>query len=117
MSDVCLGCGNEYEIIGSHWSRSSSCEFPSFTQHQSEMAVGILMGDGTINMCNKNPSLEVQMTSPNYLEHLASEFGILGGEVSLHRTAEENAKLKRDSGFRPNADADNYSDIYINGVR
>ena len=76
------------------------------------MVVGILMGDGCIDGSGKNPRLIITMTSPNYLEYVAENFDILGGDVRLYTTAEENAKNSRYSGLNPNADSDNYSDIY-----
>jgi len=114
MGDVCQQCGNEYQRIGGHWSHpNSSCSHPSFTDHQQEIITGLLMGDGTIGTANKNPHIRAEMISPNYLEYIADEFGALGSEVSLKHTAAESAKHNRDSGFRPNAEAENYSDLYL----
>jgi len=113
MGDICQQCGNEYQRIGGHWSHpNSSCSHPNFTDHQREIITGVLMGDGSINTSNKNPRLEVEMISPNYLKYIANGFGILGGDVSLTKTAAESAKRNRDSGFSPNAKAENYSDLY-----
>jgi len=113
MGNVCQQCGNEYQKIAQHWSKGSSCGFPSFTDHQREVITGLLMGDGCIDTTNKNPYIKVKMISPNYLEYIADEFGVLGGEVSLKMTAAESAKANRDSGFRPNAKTENYSDVYL----
>jgi len=114
MGDVCQQCGNEYQKIGTHWShQNSSCSHPSFTDHQREIITGLLMGDGSINTGGKNSYIRVEMISPNYLEYIAKEFGVLGGEVTLKMTAAENAKAKRNSGFGPNAKAENYSDVYL----
>jgi len=112
MGNVCQQCGNEYQRIGGHWSKSSSCSHPSFTDHQQKIITGLLMGDGSICFSNKNPYVEVSMISPNYLQYVANEFGVLSSGVSLKMTAAENAKAKRDSGFSPNANAENYSDVY-----
>jgi len=112
MGDVCQQCGNEYKRIGQHWSMSSSCSHPSFTDHQKEIITGLLMGDGYIDTCSKNPYITVNMISPNYLEYIADEFGVLGGDVSLKITAAESAKRNKDSGFDPNAKEQNYSDKY-----
>jgi len=112
MGDVCQQCGNEYQRIGGHWSKSSSCTHPSFTDHQREIITGLLIGDGCISDSGKNPYIQVEMVSPNYLEYIAGQFGVLGGEVSLKMTAAENAKRNRNSGFQPNAKTENYSDLY-----
>lgn len=106
----CHECGNEYKYIGSHW--QGDCSHKQLTQQQYEVTVGLLMGDGSLDRSSKNPYLRVGMISPNYLEYLDGAFGILGNGVSLMMTAEENAEAKRESGFRPNADAENYSDMY-----
>jgi hypothetical protein len=76
------------------------------------MVTGILMGDGSINRHRKNPYIQIGMISPNYLKYVAQQFGVLGSDVKIYRTAEELAKENRDSGFHPNADADDYSDMY-----
>jgi len=113
MGNVCKQCGNEYQRIGQHWSKGSSCSHPNFTDHQKEIITGLLMGDGCIHTGNKNPYLLVKMISPNYLEYIADEFGVLGSEVTLTKTAAESAKHNRDSGFSPNAKEQNYSDLYV----
>jgi hypothetical protein len=76
------------------------------------MITGILMGDGYIHQSKKNPQLQVEMISPNYLQYVANKFGILGGKVNLYQTASEGAQRNRKTGFRPNADKVNYSDVY-----
>jgi len=70
------------------------------------------MGDGCIHTGSKNPYLLVKMISPNYLEYVADKFGVLGSDVSLKHTEAESARRNRDSGFSPNAKAENYSDKY-----
>jgi len=111
MGDVCQQCGNEYQQIGGHWSRGS-CDFLSFTDRQREIITGLLMGDGGVYTDNKNPYIQVEMVSPNYLEYIANQFGVLGSDVALAKTAKESAKQIRNRGFRPNAKAKNYSDVY-----
>lgn len=112
MSKVCNQCGNEYERIGQHWSKGSSCSHKKLTQHQREIITGILMGDGTIDRRGKNPYLRVVMISPNYLQHLDDEFGILGCEIVLCRTAAEGAEQAIKSGAYVEAKKEDYSDMY-----
>jgi len=113
MGDVCPECGTEYQIVAQHWNKSS-CERPNFTDHQREIITGLLMGDGFIDKSGgKNPLLRCEMISPNYLEYIDNKFGIFGKGVSLEKTAEENAKENRNSGFHPNAKKENYSDTYL----
>jgi len=112
MGNICQQCGSEYERIGSHWSLSNSCSHPSFTDHQKEIITGLLMGDGCVSRADKNPRIQVEMISPNYLQYISNKFGVLGSDVRLKHTAKENAKITRDKGFSPNAKAENYSDLY-----
>jgi len=112
MGDVCQQCGNEYQKVGIHWSMSSSCSFPSFTNHQREIITGVLMGDGCISTANKHPYIKIEMISPNYLEHVADEFGVLGGGVSIKRTAKMSARRDKNSKFNLGAKEENYSDLY-----
>jgi len=113
---ACPECGNEYEALGIHWSRSS-CSAPELTERQKEIVVGLLMGDGSLNRGSKNPLIQVKMISPNYLEYLDDIFGCLSTGVTLVQTAAESAKDCRDRGFRPNAAEENYSDKYLWNTR
>jgi len=109
---ACPECGKKYKSLGQHWHHSPDHR-PSFTDHQREIITGLMMGDGCINKGSNNPILQVNMTSPNYLEHLDEQFGCLATGVKFRTTAAENAKVARDGGLRPNAKAENYSDQYI----
>lgn len=112
MSDICGQCGKEYQRIASHWSRGS-CDHPDFTQHQKEIVTGLLMGDGTIDHGRgKNPRLQSQMISPDYLKYVDEQFGIFGKGVKLKITARESAKDARERGFSTNAKEENYHDVY-----
>lgn len=112
MTNICNQCGNEYDVIASHWSRSSSCEYPPFSDYQLDIITGLLMGDGYINRNSKTPRFQCDMISPNYLKYVDDKLSIFGKGVSKRMTAEENAKIKRESGFRPNATKENYNDLY-----
>ena len=107
----CPNCGEEYARLGTHWAFNSSHR-PELTQKQLEITTGLLMGDGWIDPNGKNFYLLTSMISPNYLEYLDNIFGCLGTGVRLEKTAAESAKRNRDSGFRPNAKEENYSDLY-----
>jgi len=97
MEKVCNQCGNEYQLIGGHWSQSSDCSHPSFTQHQKEIIIGLLMGDGWIDRHgNKNPYLKCEMVSENYLQHIDKNFGVFGNGVSMRMTAAESAEKVRE---------------------
>jgi hypothetical protein len=72
------------------------------------------MGDGCVayHESKKNPNIRVSCIVPEYLETLSEEFVELSNAVSLSKTAEKKAEENRNSGFRPDANADNYSDQY-----
>jgi len=113
MPKVCNQCGNEYQKIGNHWVQNSSCSHKKFTDYQREIITGLLMGDGWVgNSSGENPQLQVEMTSPNYLQYIADKFGILGSGVRLTKTAAESAENARQSGANPNSREENYSDKY-----
>lgn len=113
MTDVCQQCSTEYESIGQHWSMSSGCSYPSFTNNQREIITGLLMGDGTINRSKEyNPFLKSDMVSQNYLQYIDKELNVFGNGVSLYRTGKENAQVTCESGFSPTAKSENYSDVY-----
>jgi hypothetical protein len=107
----CPECGNEYKSLGCHW-RWNSSHRPELTQRQLEITTGLLMGDGWIQNSNKNCSLETSMISLNYIKYLDEVFGCLSSNISLKKTAFESAKMNRKNGFSPNADEENYSDVY-----
>jgi hypothetical protein len=109
---TCRNCNQEYKNIGMHWAKSS-CDYPEFSDRQREIATGVLMGDGCINRSSTNPFLLVEMTNYQFLSWLECEFQELCTGVQLRFTAEESAKRNRDSGFRPNASAEDYKDKYL----
>jgi len=112
MGDICHECGNEYQKIAQHWS-ASNCTYQQFSDYQHDVLTGLLMGDGWLSTCNKRPRISVELITKDYLTYLANEvFPVCSGGVNLKRTAKEAAEVSRKAGFRPNAKAENYSDIY-----
>jgi hypothetical protein len=107
----CPGCDERYKHLGKHWHKSD-CEYPNLTQHQYEIVIGLLMGDGWINKYNGKPRLQCGMITKEYLEYLDEIFGIFSVGIHLKTTAEESAKSMRDRDFSPNAKEENYSDLY-----
>lgn len=110
----CPQCGKTFERIGQHWNASSSCAYPSFSQQQKEIIVGLLMGDGTMgnHHTQNNSYLRVQMVKQTFLCYLQEQFGILGSSVILSRTATEGALENSIRGFQDNADPSQYHDLY-----
>jgi hypothetical protein len=114
MSVICPICDKEFQEIGKHW-YGSKCEYPSFSDKQKEIITGLLMGDGSVCVQgeNSNPNLSCGMIRREYLEYLNEEvFPVIGSKVHLKRTAEEQAKYHVESGFRINAEASDYQDVY-----
>jgi len=114
MTDTCHECGNEYVSVAQHWVRSN-CNRQQMTEHQSEVAKGLVLGDGYVRKTESQtrPCLTVKMINKEYLGYLSNNvFPTLSSDVRLAETAGESAKRARDSGFSENADVKNYSDQY-----
>lgn len=112
MSYECYDCGETYQRIGQHWALGS-CEPPDLSDKQTEILVGLMMGDGTINRSSKGTiRIEANMTESEYLYYLDSKFPHLSAGVHCVNTADENARRDRESGFNPSAKADDYSNTY-----
>lgn len=111
MLDGCPACGNKYKKLGNHWAENPEHR-PDLTDRQCEIIVGLMMGDGCLDRCNVEPRLMVNMITPEYLHYIDDIFGCLGTGVSFGMTAKDAAAMNRESGFRPGAKEENYSDIY-----
>lgn len=109
---VCNQCGENKSNLGNHWRLSNSCNYPKFNWKQLSMLTGILMGDGSLDRSGANCRVKVEMINEKYLKYVDGVLGNLSNGVTMTRTAEENAKKMRTSGFRPDANASNYSDVY-----
>lgn len=107
----CHECGERYKTLGQHWG-ASDCTKPEFSHKQHEMIAGILMGDGSIAYHYDNPTLHISVIKKEYLDYINKKFGNLALGVNKRSEAKELAKKNRDSGFSPDAKAENYSDIY-----
>jgi len=70
------------------------------------------MGDGCISRPGTNPLFTVVMINKKYLEYINSKLGKYGKGVVKKMTAEQSAEEARSRGFRPDANSENYSDIY-----
>jgi len=116
--ETCEQCGEEFQQIGGHWSKSSTCSYPPLTQRQYEICIGLLMGDGSIGAKHSvNQYIQVAMIKEKYLEYINEIFGKFGTSVFLRTTAEQEAQQNRESGFRPDAKQEDYSDIYYWSTR
>lgn len=91
---------------------SSNCDYPPLSKEQIEILTGVMMGDGTVDRSGANPRVKVEMINKNYLNWLDSVLGNMSTGVKLIQSRSESAERMRDSGFRPNANKDNYSNIY-----
>jgi len=78
------------------------------------MVLGLLMGDGSIPVQSdgSNGVFHVPMVNRQFLEWYDHQMGLFTTGVSLKKTAEELAENNRESGFSPNAKAENYHDMY-----
>lgn len=108
---VCPGCKEKFDYLGVHWHHNPDHRV-EFSEKELDILRGLLMSDGSIDYSKGNARYHVKMTNKKYLEYIDSVLGIVSTGVQLNKNAEEAAKAKRDSGFRPDAKAENYSAIY-----
>lgn len=96
----CKRCGNRYEKITTHWSKSK-CNHPEIQHH--ELLQGLLMGDATVDDKfdeRRNPRLRLAMTNKDYLDYLYNKMEYLfTREPYVHRTSEELAKNVHENSF------------------
>lgn len=112
MSEECPSCENEYKVLSTHWQRSKDCSEPELSDKQKQIVTGLAMGDGSVVVPNRNPSLHMKMINEEFLAWLDKELKWLSNGYTLTQTAEEAAKQNRESGFSENAKADNYNSKY-----
>lgn len=111
---ACPQCGERFGKLGTHWQFSKECSHPKLTAHQREVLTGLLMGDGAVNRAGKAPLIECNMAAPAYLYYLDSVvFPVMGTGVKFQMDAAESAERNRANGANPDADAQNYSDLYV----
>jgi len=114
MTDTCHQCENEYEKITMHW-QQSNCDYQPLTKRQHQVITGLVLGDASATLPHncRYPCVMTMMSTRTYLLHLSNKiFPVLSGGVSVGRTPQEGARAARQSGFRPDADAGNYSTMY-----
>jgi len=109
---TCKQCGESKTNLANHWRMSSDCDYPPLSEEQMDILTGIVMGDGTVDRSGANPRIKIEMVNEEYLTWLDNILGNMSTGVKHTQTAEESAKRLRESGFRPNADSSNYSDVY-----
>lgn len=92
----CPYCGQWYSRIGSHWAKSS-CSHPPISRYKMELLKGMMLGDGGLDMDNKNAFFRIKMTNKTFLEWLDVELGWLTNGVTKAKTAVESAWSARES--------------------
>jgi hypothetical protein len=109
----CEQCNSKYERIGGHWTRSTSCNYPSISEKKKDILIGLLMGDGSIGHAGcKNQRISTTMISPNYLKYVGNKLGWLSTGVRFSKSAKESATEALERGFDTNAKEENYADQY-----
>lgn len=109
----CPYCENDYDYLGQHW-RWNPQHRPKITQRQHEIVTGLLMGDGSIGGSDrKNQYIQCGNTNLDFLKWVGNEMGILSSSIRFHSSGEENGMKNIESGFSPNAEPNEYKDVYI----
>lgn len=111
MSNICPKCGDRFKSLGHHW-RYRNSHRPDLSDEQMEILTGMVMGDATVHRPNGNAHIACEMINHKYLDYIDTKFPLLSQGVKKKHTAEQSANRARQSGFRPNANPDNYSDMY-----
>jgi len=103
-------------MLGQHWARSS-CDYPTFSDHQKDVLTGILMGDGSIHFGSKNPAIQISMITQDYLQHIDSKLGILSTGVSKEKrtTQSDNEIYRLNTRFLPSLSE--FSEWYDGGSK
>lgn len=108
---ICHECSDDFVRPASHWSQGQ-CSFPDLTSNQEAIVMGLMLGDGTLRTQTNNPFVQVYVINRPFLEWIDDELGWLSTGVSLYRNAERSAEISRNNGH-PDADPDNYHDVYV----
>lgn len=83
-------CEGLYSNLGKHW-RHHPEHRPEITERQHEILTGLQMGDGSLYRNSQNPHMVCVMTTPEFLEWLDDEMGILGyGVFSFESMSSES---------------------------
>jgi hypothetical protein len=109
---VCKQCGQSKDNLSNHWRMSQECNYPDVTKKQNDVLTGILMGDGSLDRRGANSNMKIEMINKEYLEYVDEVLDNLSNGVYKTQSAEESASRMRNSGFRPDARAKNYSAVY-----
>lgn len=94
-----------------HWWHGN-CPYPEFEPWRKELITGLLLGDGSIPTVDGNHSFRLPMINRRFLKWYDGRMGYLTTGVRLVHTADELAESNRESGFSPDADGEDYHDMY-----
>lgn len=87
IEGTCQDCGEEYENISVHWSRSSECSHPPLSTKQLEILKGCMMGDGNLDRSGSmNPTLCLTNTNLEYISYVQEELGWLSSNINTQNT-------------------------------
>jgi hypothetical protein len=108
---ACPNCGDDFERLGLHWFHGT-CPYPQLDREQTQLLTGVLMGDGSIPRTKDNEVFRLPMINRRFLRWFDEQMGVMTTGLRIKKTATELARLNRESGFSPRADAEQYHDIY-----
>lgn len=98
-SDPCPQCGTEYQRLGSHWSRSATCDFPPLGTERHELLKGLLLAQGSSGKTGNYPSVRVSSSDKAALEWLGDQLGIFSNRVTLRKSADEVRESFEERGW------------------
>jgi len=107
----CPNCGDDKQRLGQHW--AMSCNYPYLGDYMRSIFTGLLMGDGHVpNPTSGHAQMRIRMVNKEFLEWLDEELSFMSNGVRFVQSAEDSAEHMRKRGLRPNAKAENYSDVW-----
>jgi len=92
MSTDCYQCGSSFENIGSHWSRSSQCNYKTIEPDKLSIIHGLLLGDGCIANGPTKSYFVLRMSNREFLEYIDSKLGWLSAGVNKYKSQQGRGK-------------------------
>jgi hypothetical protein len=113
MTTQCTQCGSEYKRIGSHWSQSPSCDYPSFDNDEKELLNDMLIGDATVTEKYGTGRMTIEMVTKPFLEWVSNYLGVFATDVRLKHTAEEKVEKVRQDDYLSVVNENEWSATYV----
>lgn len=111
MSEKCPNCPREYKNLAQHWRKNSNCYFPSLSQKQWDIIIGLyLTRCSTVTTRHSaSPYLQVIDTNKQLLDWLDKELGKISRGV---RVSEEKERVQDRAEERGSRSPEEFDTVY-----